>query len=157
MSRAEIFLSIVEGFKLGSLGVSKKPKITLDTDELSVPVTSQKRVGVVDFKPATSLAWTWREPLTNEWKKLFGSKITAPGRLYVMLVARAIPRLGIYFEDVGGEKRTLIGQYDQKHLRFNSEEDQKEWKDLIRDEVDASGLLGIHFPEYWRKVDDTSI
>jgi hypothetical protein len=142
ISRANNYIKLYEGFKLGSLGANKKLK------SIEPPVT-RKKTEVSNFHEATALTWTWTETLTSAWRSFFSSKIREQGgRLYIMLIARAVPKLGIYFENRDG-RRTLIAEYNHTTIHFDTREEQQDWKEKIQREVENFGLFGLNFPHNW--------
>jgi hypothetical protein len=171
MKKALIISNIIEGFKLGSLGVSRKPKVTVDSAEEPQKTSSspEPKPGSIttEFKDSiqhilrygTVVTYEWFEPARLEYIKAlnimadrpFEAKITlfintSNGLLFLVCI------MNLYDQGVR-DFSILEDKYFEKPLKmFNELKPAKKWFNEIRKSLEKDGLILFAFPKGWKKV-----
>jgi hypothetical protein len=155
MSRSEQYLTFVEGFKLGSLGVSRKPVVSKDEPEKE-PLPSKP----TGFEQISHTFVVWKEPVNAWGKKLGWSKDICEGDILTIgfsleedngsTVAEIM--LTVYIQNIALLKATYHSElFHFKHGPGTN------WFTQILPDVKYEGLKVLGFPNHWKKVFEKKI
>lgn len=163
MSLAKKIIDIIEGFKLGSLGVNPT-RVPLTPASAFQVHTSEPQITTPpwDFKK-TNLSVVWREYARPSWRHVLGISDTGTHTVKVWLMADfhdpqdSLAYVEIGIETYKGDKEGMrVSDKEFAYVNtWNSLEQAKNWIQSQVDDIKRNGLAWIHFPHSWNEVAKT--
>jgi hypothetical protein len=154
MTRADSYLHLLEGFKLGSLGArSKKPIVVVPNIEPELP---KPKVWGFSKPDEDSMTWTqYFEPETIKKLKLYdakeGSDLTIKMSVdFVVSTSRYLPQL--VFLKKSNENMARKGTFVPKKLSFGTLDAFRDWLHRGEEDIKEKGIDLEQFQRYWKKV-----
>jgi hypothetical protein len=149
MVKALQYKRIIEGFKLGSLGVSKNPKMR---DTAKPHESSNKPTGFEQIEP-TFVLWSesaqvwgkklgWDREVQRDGSLTIGLHLEKDGAFQVLQIMLSVSVSGY---------SVLKATYQHKSIKFKLSLGTT-WFDRFVPEIKHEGLKALKFPEGWNKV-----
>jgi hypothetical protein len=169
MSRAESFISIFEGFKLGSLGAGKKVSREIISNDKEV-ISHQKKT--LDISPLGKIknSYVWRQNFDPEWISVFPKSslnnidlsrledvtiyatYSVEKRDFTFKTRKKFPkyiqRLALALVGPNHEKSDMVAFYSYLH-KFEDKQTAFKWMDIKIKQVHQEGLSALLFPNDW--------
>jgi hypothetical protein len=165
-TRADSYLHLLEGFKLGSLGVSRKPKVTVEREQNLLPETEKPKI--FSHRNVTPTSFLWREwlpqqilaklPLSPEEQQEALKTSAKPANLNIFLdmIEKWDPKslwvplitVNVYGETSDKTLYSVIHEYKQT---FENKAKGKVWLKQQIAIIKKKGLAGLNFPQDWKE------
>jgi hypothetical protein len=151
--KAQQIINIIEGFKLGSLGVSKLGKHKPIEEKPDTKTTK-----VSGFSKVHDTSYVWMETLEPEWvhpfrtiKDWIGYPIRVNFFLRKVSSGNYKPAVDVFLEMDKKEKLVNIGSFNYTRFHFQPGEGASWMKNVVEYRAKPMGLKGLGFPDLWEE------
>jgi hypothetical protein len=164
MTRASSFLKLCEGFKLGSLGVSRKPKVTPETPVEKPKPLPREKFQILEVDVGDTFIM-WSQTIEEKWLRWFNNykkedleNILQTCYLYFELTPedRHNGLFKEWFPQLHGmikrkDTKLVIGDFEYKSTQFSSRTMSLVGSWIVAHEqpIRKKGLAELSFPDYW--------